>query len=309
MFSRVGSAVKSSIHPYKETAMTKPNLLSICLLATLMAPLPLVGCQLPPRQDEAQAPDSETKTRDREAQARDSEVKTRDREVQAHVSEAKARDHEVPTRVREVRVRERHQEVGVDFSKGDIAAIRDFYKQGPQLDNPPGQIMKLRQGEAYPFGYTWRSLPRNLENRLSPLPNGYVRIMVGSDIGILNVRTRVVADLLENLPGEAQARDRKALARDRQIKVSKDFSAGDIATIRDFYKQGNQPGLTAGRIMKLRQGEAYPFGYTWRALPSELEARLSPLPQGYIRVIVGTEIGILDVRTRVVADILENPAG
>jgi hypothetical protein len=42
-------------------------------------------------------------------------------------------------------------------------------------------------------------LPRDLEGRLSRLPDGYVRVIVGTHVGIMNVRTHVVFDLIENI--------------------------------------------------------------------------------------------------------------
>ena len=313
--------------------MTKPNILSICLLATLLAPL--AGCQIPPRQGVEPARDGGTPAHANAAQAPAAEA-------QAPARKASARD--------EVPVRDRHRAGGAAFSDSDIADIRDFYQQGHQPVTPPGKITKLNRGGPYPFGYTWRALPSELENRLSSLPKGYSRILVGNDIGLLDIRTRIVVDLVENLYSEAQApvhkvqaAERKTPAPERKVQAAETkiqasvqkvqatetklqasvqkvqapdrrdeadaaFSEDDMASIHDFYQQGHQPGLTAGRITKLRQGEAYPFGYTWRALPRDLEARLSPLPNGYIRVLVGTDIGILDIRTRVVVDILENLA-
>lgn len=177
--------------------MTKPDILSIGLLAMLLAPL--AGCQTPPRQGEVQ------EAQDHQVQARHNEAKVREREVQPSHVEVKARDRDVKVRDREAqarqdeaKVRDRHDEAGGFFSGEDIAYIRDYYKQGPQLGITVGRIMKLRQGEPYPFGYTWRALPRDLEIRLSHLPPGYIRIIVGTDIGILEIRTRVVVDLLEN---------------------------------------------------------------------------------------------------------------
>ncbi|TCJ11864.1 hypothetical protein EZJ19_13725 [Parasulfuritortus cantonensis] len=140
-------------------------------------------------------------TRDREAQAHAPEAQARDREVQVREREVQAREHKAQVREREPAPRDFHDEGGAMFSDRDVAAIRDYYRQGHQPGMTAGRIIKLRQGEAYPFGYTWVSLPRDLEARLSPLPKGYIRVLVGTDIGILDIRTRVVVDLLENLAG------------------------------------------------------------------------------------------------------------
>lgn len=116
---------------------------------------------------------------------------------------------ETPPRYGEVHVRDRHYDVRVVFSDRDVAYLRDYYKPrhphgyppglAKQGKVPPGHAMKLRRGEPYPSGYAWQPLPRDIEDRLSRLPDGYVRVIVGADIGIMNVRTRVVVDLLEDL--------------------------------------------------------------------------------------------------------------
>ena len=108
----------------------------------------------------------------------------------------------------EVRVHDRSYDVRVVFSDRDRILIRDYFaprnrhlppglaKQGKI---PPGHAKKLQQNVAVPHGYRLESIPRELEDRLSRLPDGYVRITVGADIAIMNVRTRVVVDLLEDI--------------------------------------------------------------------------------------------------------------
>lgn len=108
----------------------------------------------------------------------------------------------------EVGIHNRDYDVRVVFSDRDRVIIRDFYAPPhrglpPGLAKkgkvPPGHAMRLRRGDAIPDGYMWRSLPRELEERLSRLPDGYVRVVVGAHIGIMNVRTRVVFDLMEDI--------------------------------------------------------------------------------------------------------------
>jgi hypothetical protein len=116
---------------------------------------------------------------------------------------------EVTPRYGEVGMHDRHYDVRVVFSDRDIGFLNDYYRPrhphgyppglAKQGKVPPGHAMKLRRGEPIPHDYHWRPLPRDLEDRLSRLPDGYVRVILGADIGIMNVRTRVVADLLEDL--------------------------------------------------------------------------------------------------------------
>lgn len=115
---------------------------------------------------------------------------------------------EITPRYGEVGVHGRDYDVRVVFSDRDRVLIRDYYaaqyrglppglaKQGKV---PPGHARKMQRGVPVPEGQAWRHLPRDLEDRLSRLPEGYVRIIIGADIGILEVRTRVVLDLLEDV--------------------------------------------------------------------------------------------------------------
>ena len=108
----------------------------------------------------------------------------------------------------EVRVHDRHYDVRVVFSDRDRSLIRDYYRTSyrplpPGLAKqgkiPPGHAKKLIRNAPVPHDYRWNSIPSALEDRLSRLPDGYVRITVGADIAIMNVRTRVVVDLLEDI--------------------------------------------------------------------------------------------------------------
>lgn len=115
---------------------------------------------------------------------------------------------EIHPRYGDVRVHGQDYDVRVVFSDHDRALIRDYYRSSyrglpPGLAKkgkvPPGHAMKLYRNQPVPPGLEWRSLPDDLERRLSRLPEGYVRMTVGGDIGIMNVRTRVIFDLIEDL--------------------------------------------------------------------------------------------------------------
>lgn len=108
----------------------------------------------------------------------------------------------------DVRVHDRNYDVRVVFSDHDRSLIRDYYRVNyhslpPGLAKqgklPPGHAKKLYRNQPVPPGFDWRYLPDNLERRLSRLPDDYVRVIVGADVGIMNVRTRVILDLIEDL--------------------------------------------------------------------------------------------------------------
>jgi hypothetical protein len=106
----------------------------------------------------------------------------------------------------EVRVGDRGYDARVVFSDHDRAIIRDYYRKdyrglppglAKQGKIPPGHAFKLARHQDIPPGIAWQSLPADLERRLSRLPDGYVRIMIGGEAGILHTRTRVVLDVIE----------------------------------------------------------------------------------------------------------------
>jgi hypothetical protein len=115
---------------------------------------------------------------------------------------------EIYPRYGEVGIHDRDYDVRIVFSDRDRVLIRDYY--GPPYRGlppglakkgkvPPGHAWRMQRQAPIPAEVAWRPLPYDLDHRLSRLPDGYVRVIVGADIGIMNVRTRVVVDLLEDI--------------------------------------------------------------------------------------------------------------
>ncbi len=116
---------------------------------------------------------------------------------------------ETPPRYGEVRVHDRDYDVRVVFSDRDRAIIRDYYRGhyrglppglAKQGKIPPGHAFRMQRHQGVPPGVTWETLPADVERRLSRLPDGYVRIVIGTEVAILHTRTRVVLDVIETLP-------------------------------------------------------------------------------------------------------------
>lgn len=107
-----------------------------------------------------------------------------------------------------VQVRDRDLDVRVVFSDADRRIIREYYREdyrrlppglAKQGKVPPGHAFKMARNRSVPADVRWGYLDADIERRLSRLPDGYVRVVIGADIGILNTRTRIVVDLLENI--------------------------------------------------------------------------------------------------------------
>jgi predicted small secreted protein len=96
--------------------------------------------------------------------------------------------------------------VSVAFSDRDRQLISEYYaaparRAPPGLAKrdrlPPGLEKQLQRNGRLPPGLQGRGLPGDLEGRLTRLPEGYARIVIGGDIVISNTRTQVVVDILK----------------------------------------------------------------------------------------------------------------
>ena len=100
-------------------------------------------------------------------------------------------------------------QVKVAFGDYDRRLIHDYYKNSknkkrkglpPGLAKkeklPPGLQKQLKKNGELPPGLAKRNLPRDLEDRLSPIPRGYVRLKVGMDIVLMNEKTEVIVDII-----------------------------------------------------------------------------------------------------------------
>ncbi|WP_297528132.1 hypothetical protein [Thiohalobacter sp.] len=102
-------------------------------------------------------------------------------------------------------VGDRHNRVEIRFSDRDRVLIRDYYRRHlpPGLAKksrlPPGLRKQLYRHGELPPGLQGRGLPAELERRLTRLPDGYVRIRVGTDVVLMDRRTRVVLDIIRDI--------------------------------------------------------------------------------------------------------------
>lgn len=101
-----------------------------------------------------------------------------------------------------------------------------------------------------------------------------------------------------------------------ESRVSVRFVEHDKVVIRDYFRgassgaSGLPPGLAKrqqlppGLQKQIREKGSLPPGLQKRVLPGELEGRLTRLPPGYERVIVGADVLLVEIATRVIVDIL-----
>lgn len=97
------------------------------------------------------------------------------------------------------------------------------------------------------------------------------------------------------------------------------FTPEDRRTIEDYYKRQarkhKKDGLPPGLAKKdhlppgLAKRDTLPPGLAKKALPSDLERRLSRLGKGRERAVVGDDIVLIETATGVILDILKGAAG
>ena len=114
-------------------------------------------------------------------------------------------------------VQDANVRVEVAFNEQDRQRIRKYYesrqhpgdrphKNGlpPGLAKreqlPPGLQKQVEKNGTLPPGLEGRPLPSELERELSPVPPGYVRVKVGADVVLMDGKTRVIVDVIKDLP-------------------------------------------------------------------------------------------------------------
>lgn len=102
-----------------------------------------------------------------------------------------------------------HGMVDIAFGDRDRQLIREYYGYTPKQKKlppglakkgklPPGIQKQLVKRGQLPPGLEYQPLPRELDRRLSRLPDGYARVVVGGSFVLFNERTRVIFDLMQD---------------------------------------------------------------------------------------------------------------
>ena len=108
----------------------------------------------------------------------------------------------------DVEIRGKDVQFKVAFSDKDSRLIHSYYKLKhkrlpPGLAKkgklPPGLEKQLKRNGKLPPGLHHRLLPSELEQKLSPLPKGYIRLKVGGDVILLDESAKVVVDIIYGL--------------------------------------------------------------------------------------------------------------
>lgn len=95
------------------------------------------------------------------------------------------------------------------------------------------------------------------------------------------------------------------------------FSAAERRIISDYFGQGvsaqgkhkggqGQKGLPPGIAKNLARGKPMPPGIAKRYLPNDLVGRLPPVRSGFERVIVGSDLLLVEIATNVIYDVIKD---
>lgn len=104
-------------------------------------------------------------------------------------------------------IRDENISIGIVFTDRDRQMIHRYYQshRHSRRKLPPGLAKKgrlphgLAKRDRLPPGLAKRSLPADLESSLSPLSKGYIRVIVGSDVVIMDRNTMVVFDIYRDV--------------------------------------------------------------------------------------------------------------
>lgn len=109
-------------------------------------------------------------------------------------------------------VQDDHGMIDIAFSDHDRALIHDYYYGQPHKMKkkglPPGLAKKgklppgiqkqlVRRGQLPP-GLQYRSLPNELEGRLSRIPDDFARVMIEGSFVLFNKRTNMIFDVIHD---------------------------------------------------------------------------------------------------------------
>ncbi|MBI3545296.1 MAG: hypothetical protein HY081_01675 [Gammaproteobacteria bacterium] len=81
------------------------------------------------------------------------------------------------------------------FSSSDRATITQYYKKFP-AQKSAAESTQLIKGDVLPAKAPTESLPAELEKKLSYLPYTHVRLRVGSQVVMIEKKTRIIVDVL-----------------------------------------------------------------------------------------------------------------
>jgi len=91
------------------------------------------------------------------------------------------------------------------FGGSERTEVQNYYRQNlppglaKQGKAPPGHAKRMARGMGWPPGVAYEPLPLSLEHQLRPLQEGYARFIVGDDVVIVDMNSRMIMDVVNLL--------------------------------------------------------------------------------------------------------------
>jgi len=130
-------------------------------------------------------------------------------------------------------------------------------------------------------------------------------VLAGSQFAMAGTPTNLLAGIqvpqADLRPATVPATPRPSAAR-----PTISFSDAERMVIADHYGASDIRLVAAPRIAR---NAPLPRGVSYRPLPVELDKRLPPVRRGYARVLVGSDIGLVELNSLIVVDVLPGIAG
>lgn len=91
--------------------------------------------------------------------------------------------------------------VNIVFGDRDRAIITDYYRSagGGPKSMPPGHAKQLARNGTLPPGIAKKQMPGDLIGRLPPVPRGYDRVIIGSDVVLIQISTNTIMDIIQGV--------------------------------------------------------------------------------------------------------------
>ena len=91
------------------------------------------------------------------------------------------------------------------FDEVDIRIINEWVALNPNLSGyrslPPGIARNVARGKPIPPGIARQQVPVDLAWRLTTLPEGYGRFVIGDDLVLVEITTGLIIDVLDSVFG------------------------------------------------------------------------------------------------------------
>jgi len=104
----------------------------------------------------------------------------------------------------------------------------------------------------------------------------------------------------------------RVVVHDKNTQVAVVFTGRDRNLVREYYHRHLPPGLAKrsslppGLQKQVQRRGHLPPGLEGKRLPHDLEAQLSSLPEGYVRLRVGVDVVLMNTHTRLVVDVVKD---